>query len=405
MEIKQIKIVDLNEADYNPRKLSDRQFQKIKESIEGFGFVDPVIVNSHPDRKNIIIGGHQRCKVAAKIGIEEVPCVFVELDEGRERELNIRLNKNTGEWDFEALQDNFEIPDLIDWGFDVDDFEIKEEEGSGGEDPGAGEPPEEPQSELGTIYQLGRHRLMCGDSTSEKDVGLLMGGEKADMVFTSPPYNANTKAGDGDIFNGKKSKKLYSDGYSDNLKSNEYVDFVKKVLNICFEFTEGVIFWNVSYNANSRFEYILQITDKLEYLVDQICWKKSSTIPFKGSMMREWEPIYVFTTNKESLGLSDVVGNHWAISNTGSQAEDHKACFPIELPLKAIKMMNAHSIFEPFGGSGSTLIACEKTGRDCRMMELDPKYCDVIISRYAEMVGVDPQSIFDGKAQDGKENS
>jgi DNA modification methylase len=230
---------------------------------------------------------------------------------------------------------------------------------------------------------------MCGDSTSVDAVDKLMLGQKADLNFTSPPYNANTKVGDGDIFTSKKAKKLYAEGYSDNLKSSEYVDFASGVLNVCFSVTDGFIFWNVSYNANSRFEYIQQIVPRLPYLIEQICWKKSSTIPFKGSLMRDWEPIYLFSTHGEMLGLNEVVSNFWQISNTNSQAENHKACFPVELPEKGISIVKKKTgiVFEPFGGSGSTLIACEKTKRQARLMELDPKYCDVIVKRWQDFTG------------------
>ena len=216
-----------------------------------------------------------------------------------------------------------------------------------------------------------------------------MAGIKADMVFTSPPYNADAKAGQGDIFNKKKSVKLYADGYSDKLPSSKYIDFASSILEICFAVTDGFIFWNVSYNANSRFEYIQQITNRLPYLVEQICWKKSSTIPFKGSLMRDWEPIYLFSTNKQSIAVKEVVSNFWQVSNTGAQAENHKACFPVELPVKGISIVakNTGIVFDPFGGSGTTAIACEKTDRDARLMELDPKYCDVIVTRWQAFTG------------------
>ena len=167
------------------------------------------------------------------------------------------------------------------------------------------------------------------------------------------------------------------------------MDFAASVLEVCFAVTDGFIFWNVSYNAKSRFEYIQQISGRLPYLVEQICWKKSSTIPFKGSLMRDWEPVFLFSTNKQPVAVKEVTSNFWQISNTGAQAENHKACFPVALPEKGISIVanNTGLVFDPFGGSGSTLIACEKTGRDCRMMELDPKYCDVIIKRWQDFTG------------------
>ena len=118
MEIIERKISELIPAEYNPRKLSDKQFKDISESLRKFGFVDPIIVNMHPKRLNIIIGGHQRCKVWLKMGNDTVPCVEVDLPLERERELNIRLNRNTGEWDWDALEAEFEIDDLLDWGFE-----------------------------------------------------------------------------------------------------------------------------------------------------------------------------------------------------------------------------------------------------------------------------------------------
>jgi DNA modification methylase len=257
----------------------------------------------------------------------------------------------------EAVEDDFEVPDQI-----------------------------ETDIVLGDLFEIGEHRLLCGDSTDSDAVAKLMDGKKADMSFTSPPYNANTKAGQGDIFNKKKSVKLYDEGYSDNLDSNSYIDFVVSVLDNCFLFTDGFIFWNVSYNANSRFEYIKQINKHLDFLIEQICWKKSSTIPFKGSLMRDWEPIYVFSTNGNKLGLKKVVSNHWEVSNTGSQQENHKACFPIELPFKAIELINkCDLVFDPFTGSGTTMVASHQLKRKCYGMELDPKYCQVIIDRMKKL--------------------
>lgn len=284
--------------------------------------------------------------------------------------------------------------DLSLTGFDLDEIaSLTADEPTEGltDEDAVPEAPEQPVTVEGDVWLLGRHRLMCGDSTSIDAVEKLMDGNKADMVFTSPPYNADAKAGQGDIFNKKKSVKLYSDGYSDNLQSSEYVQFASSVLDMCFAVTDGFIFWNVNYNANSRFEYIQQIQSRLPYIVEQVCWKKSSTIPFKGSLMRDWEPIYIFSTNKQPVAVKEVTSNFWQVSNTGSQAENHKACFPVELAERGIGIVarNTGIVFEPFGGSGSTLIACEKHGRMARLMELDPKYCDVIIKRWQDFTGED----------------
>jgi len=226
-----------------------------------------------------------------------------------------------------------------------------------------------------------------------------MDGTKADVVFTSPPYNGNNKSSDGDVFNKKKSKKLYGDGYSDNLGSNDYIKFCKRVLEICFDVTDGFIFWNVNYNANSRFEYIAQIQEKIEFLIEQIAWIKTSAIPLQGTMRRAWEPIYLFSTNKESPEYDGVESNKWDISNTNSQTSDHKACFPVELPVRGINLVKPKSgvVFDPFGGSGTTLIAAEQLGRRCYMMELDPHYVDVIIDRWEKLTGKKAVLLNDGE--------
>ncbi len=405
-----MELSDLKPNPKNPRKITDKKLKALKKSMNEFGDLGGVIFNK---RSGQLIGGHQRISLlkdgeislgeSGEFGFiikdgQSFALRVVDWDESRENAANLAANKGAGEWDWDGLKDM--MKDLDEANFDLeltmfDEDEIKdllkepEVYPEGFTDPD--EIPEnvETRCKLGDLWLLGNHRLLCGDSTDVLQVERLMGGEKADMVFTSPPYNANTKTGDGDIFNKKKTKKLYADGYSDNLDSEQYIDFSKSVLEVCFMVTEGFIFWNVSYNSKSKFEYIAQIIDRLPFLVDQICWKKSSTIPFKGSLMRDWEPIYVFSTRKKSLGLKKVTSNHWEVNNTNSQQENHKACFPVELPERGIHIVESNTgiVFEPFCGSGSTLIACEKTKRECYGMELDPKYCDVIISRWEKYTG------------------
>lgn len=393
----------------NSRTHSKQQVDQVKASIVEFGMCTPIGIHN-----GSIVYGHARYDALCELGYKEIPTVDLgHMTDAQKKAYIIADNKlalNAG-WNDEMLR--LEFQDLQEMGFDLDltgfsaeeldKLMPKQVEGLTDED-AVPEVPIDPVTVPGDVWILGDHRLMCGDSTSIDAVEKLMDGQKADMVFTSPPYNADTKAGDGDIFTSKKSKKLYGDGYSDKLPSKDYVDFASSVLEICFSVTDGFIFWNVSYNAKSKNEYIKQIFNRLDYLVEQVCWKKSSTIPFKGCLMRDWEPIYIFSTNKQNLNTKNVVSNFWQISNTGAQQENHKACFPVALPEKGISLVNSNSgiVFEPFCGSGSTLVASEKNGRKCYAMELDPKYCDVIIKRWQEFTGKQAVHAETGEAFNGK---
>ena len=379
-----IQEVRLNEE--NPRYIKDHKFEKLVKSIKEFPqMLDlrPIVVN----QDMIVLGGNMRLRACREAGLTEVPIIYADnLTEEQQNEFIIKDNSSFGEWDWDILANEWDTEQLIDWGMDIPDDWAVDEVLEAEEDNYEAADDIQTDIVLGDLIEIGEHRLLCGDSTDSDQVAKLMNGERADMVFTSPPYNANTKAGQGDIFNRKKSVKLYSEGYSDNLDSSDYVDFATSVLDNCFLFTDGFIFWNVSYNANSRFEYIQQIQNHLQFLIEQICWKKSSTIPFKGSLMRDWEPIYVFSTNGNMLGLDSVSSNHWEVNNTNSQQENHKACFPVELPFKAINLKEEFKImFEPFSGSGSTMVAAHQLKRKCYGMELDPKYCQVIVDRMKKL--------------------
>lgn len=397
MEIKskEIEMVPVSELIHHPKNMnehSDDQINRLVKLIEYQGFRNPLVVQRGT---NLVVAGNGRLMAARKIGLSYVPVTYQEFDS--EAQLYAYMTSDNAIASWAHLDLSKVNTEMLDLGpdFDIDMLGIKDfvlepiEKFEALTDEDAVPEVVHPITRRGDIWLLGNHRLMCGDSTMIDDVEKLMNGKKADMVFTSPPYNANTKAGQGDIFNGKKSKKLYAEGYSDNLESNQYLDFTKTVLENCFSVTEGFIFWNVSYNANSRFEYIKQIEDRIEFLIEQICWKKTSTIPFKGSLMRDWEPIYLFSTNGKSLGLKEVVSNHWVVSNQNSQQENHKACFPVDLPRKGISIVKKTTgiVFEPFCGSGTTLIASEKEERRCFGMELDEKYCDVIIKRWMNFTG------------------
>ncbi|MFZ8934775.1 MAG: ParB N-terminal domain-containing protein, partial [Bacteriovoracaceae bacterium] len=193
MEIIKRNPKELIKADYNPRKISDKDFKQLKKSLETFQCVEPIVVNQFEGRENVIVGGHQRLKAMIDLGWSEVPTVEVYLDLDEEKELNVRLNKNTGEFDFELLTDLFDTDKLEEIGFDLDELpDITEDLAEPLTDPDeAPEPPKEPKTKLGDIYELGNHRLMCGDSTSIDAVEKLMDGEKADLLHTDPPYNVD----------------------------------------------------------------------------------------------------------------------------------------------------------------------------------------------------------------------
>lgn len=378
----------------NPR-INDNAVDAVAASIKEFGFKVPIIV----DKNNVIVAGHTRLKAAQKLGLEEVPVIVADdLTEEQIKAFRLADNKvsELADWDFSKLeaelsglemdmtQFNFDMKELskeFDKNKEVteDDFDVDAEL----------EKIEEPTVKRGQVWKLENHYLMCGDSTSKEDVEKLMNGNKADMVFTSPPYNGNNTIPEGDMFKNNVVTKLYIDGYEDNLSSEQYVEFTSKVLDLCFQYTDGFIFWNVNYNKNSRFEYIAQIIPRLPYLIELICWKKTNAIPLKRMLRRAWEPVFVFSTNKTNLEIDNVESNFWEISNNNIQFEKHKACFPVALVAKGINLVKPKTniVLEPFGGSGSTLIACEQLNRNCCIMELDPKYCDVIIKRWETLTG------------------
>jgi len=398
-EYKRIRSADLVANPLNWRQHPENQQNAMRGILEEVGIVDALLVRDRSDGTYDIIDGHLRASLMPE---DEVPCLVLDVDENEARKIlltfdplgamaeanaaNLNELLRDAEFGAEALQElvaglaeDAGLYQTAD-GFSLGEPELQEDE--------IPEPPADPITKPGDLWILGEHRLLCGDSMKAEDVERLMAGAKAGLCFTSPPYNADTAAGDGDIFNGKKSKKLYGEQYGDNLESSQYVSFARSVLALCFEHTNGFIFWNVSYNANARHEYIEQIVPWLDFLIEQVCWKKHSAIPVKGSMRRAWEPVYIFSTEKTTLGLKEVESNFWDISNTGCQADGHKACFPVALPAKGMSLVpGSQIVYEPFCGSGTTLIAAEQLNRKCYGMEISPQYCDVIVKRWELLTG------------------
>lgn len=368
-------INELKRANYNPRKkleTDDKEYQKIKKSIEEFGYVEPIIIN----KDNTIIGGHQRLTVLKDLGYEEVEVIQIDIDKTKEKALNIALNKITGEWDYSLLGDllldlDSQNYDLEITGFDLDEIEEimaplgLEEEKEVIEDDFDCTPPEEPKAKYGDIYQLGDHRLMCGDSTKEEDVSKLMNGVKADMVFTDPPYNI--------AYSGIKDKRTIE---NDKMNDEDFVDFLEKSIMKC----------DTAYVCCSwQYEHLFKkaMTNIGMAPKAMVIWNKVNPAQHLDKYFKQHEIIFYYG---KFGGEKTIRGDIWECKRQKNTV--HPTMKPIELIAMAIEdNPNKKTIYDGFGGSGSTLIACEQLNRNCYMMELDPKYVDVIINRWETFTG------------------
>ena len=375
------KVSDLIFAEYNPRELTKDQHQDLKDSITRFGFVDPLIVNTHKERKNILVGGHQRLKIAKELSYSEVPCVEIELTPEKEKELNVRLNKNTGQWDWDSLANYFDAGELLKWGFTEDELQFTEpEEVQGLTDDDDVPEVEESITKQGDLWILGEHRLLCGDATKKEDVERLMDGQKADMVFTDPPYNALKS---WKKKQGKAETRLSPTGWfqNDDMDWDEYYNFIKKSIQnvtsnsyyVCCDFR----IYPMLYNLLSELEYEIKHC---------IVWAKNVWGLGKRYRFQHEFVIYATKNNPKFIGdnsQSDV----WNIDV--DRSKEHKTPKPVELPVKAINnTINKKDLcVDMFLGSGTTLIASEKTNRKCYGLELDPHYCDVIVKRWEDYTG------------------
>ena len=391
MTIEKIKVERLLPADYNPRKdlkPGDAEYEKLKHSIEQFGYVEPVIWNKTTGR---VVGGHQRLKVLLDMGITEVECVVVEMDEEKEKALNIALNKISGEWDkdklallisdlqgtdfdvsltgFEPAEIDALFKDTLKDGVKEDDFDVDAEL----QKPTVTRP--------GDVWTLGRHRLVCGDSTKAETFDLLMAGKKANLVVTDPPYNVNYEGSAGKIKN-------------DNMADGAFYNF----LLAAFKNTEAAMADDASiyvFHADTEgLNFRRAFADAGFYLSGTCIWKKQSLVLGRSPYQWQHEPVLFgwkkkgkhqwYTGRKEST--------IWEFDKPKKNG-DHPTMKPIPLlayPIQNSSMANS-VVLDPFGGSGSTLIACEQTDRICYTIELDEKFCDVIVKRYIEQVGSDAE--------------
>lgn len=408
LNVQQIALEQLVPYARNARTHSDSQVAQIAGSIAEFGFVNPVLVGGD----NIIIAGHGRVMAAKKLGLESVPTIKLDhLTENQRRALIIADNKiaeNAG-WDEELL--SLELKNLADEDFDLDllgfdDVELDDLLASLDDDEAAAldenipEVQENPVSRTGDVWIMGEHRLLCGDSTSEADMKTLMAGELADMVFTDPPYNVNYGDTAKDKLRSKGGNKAGRKIMNDNL-GDDFEGFLTAACKNMLEFTKGAL-------------YICMSSSELDTLQSAfrnaggkwstfIIWAKNTFTLGRSDYQRQYEPIlYGWKDGNDRYwcGARDQ-GDVW-FYNKPHKNDLHPTMKPVDLVVRGIKNSSKtlDIVLDPFGGSGSTLIAAEHTGRQARLIELDPKYVDVIVRRWQEMTGL--QATLSGTDQEFK---
>ena len=369
MEIKYLETNKILPYINNPRK--NLNADKVASSIKEFGFQQPIVV----DKEMIIIVGHTRHQAAKLLGLEKVPVLVADLPPLKAKAYRIadnRLNEDS-EWDMGLL--NIEFTDLLDNNFEMENlgFDDKElerlivgDEKGLTDDDEVPELPKEPKAKLGDIYQLGEHRLMCGDSTNIQQVENLINNKKIEMLFTDPPYNV--------AFNGRSGK--FDVIKNDNLSKNNFKDFINEFVN-----TFKILNINTYYICcNWAFYGILQ-----ELLNPKTCivWAKNVFGLGKGYRHQHEFILFDGFIDASITNESDL----WEIKKDSKYK--HPTQKPVALSERAIKnsTKQGNAVLDLFGGSGSTLLACEKTNRMCYVMELDPKYVDVIIKRWEDYTG------------------
>jgi DNA modification methylase len=371
----------------NARTHSDEQIKKIQASLREFGFVNPVLI----DKNYGIIAGHGRVEAAKREGIEKVPCVWVDhLTEAQKKAYILadnRLAEDAG-WDMELLSIELEELKELDFdigltGFGADELSdiFGEEELEAVEDDYEVELPEEPKTKLGDIYQLGRHRLMCGDSTDKATVEKLMNGVKADMVFTDPPYRMEAQGGSNQWV-GRQAAKL-----GESIK--ELCDFdPTEFLNRLKELFENNMNAYVFCNKDLVPDYLNWGIEN-NYSFNILFWKKPNALPLGGQHRPDTEYLLFFRKNAIWNNGLENVSYSKCLEFSRDHSTDHPTMKPLGLIGNELKISSNENslIVDLFGGSGSTMMACEQLNRTCYMMELDPKYCDVIIDRWEALTG------------------
>lgn len=420
--IEQRKTKELSTNEYNPRKMSKKQHEELCESIKQFGNVVPVVINIG-SRNNILIGGAQRLKVYKELKIEELSCVVPsrELTLEEEQELNLRLNKNQGEWSYDLLKE-FNLNILLDVGFDdselqniFDDVEVLDDDFN--IEKAVKETPEA-KVKLGEIWQLGSHKLLVGDSTNKELVSELMKNEQADIIYLDPPYNIGV-----DYSKGISSTNNYGGSFSskdDSKSPKDYKVFLDKVLENALHFVKPnahLFFWCDSFYIGA----IQSLYSERNIENKRVCmWIKNNHNPtHKIAFNKVYEPCVYGIIGKPYInegmqGVNEILnqeltnGNQlhdeisemidlWIVKRDSVQSYQHPTQKPVTLNERPFKRCSApgHTVFSGFGGSGSDLIACEQLQRKWRGVEIDPVFATIIIERWEKFTNQKAERIYE----------
>ena len=386
MEIKELPLKELKPAAYNPRKKlkkGDKEYEKIKQSLLKFGYVDPILVNEDLT----VIGGHQRLTVLKDLDYETAKCVIVKLSKEDEKALNIALNKITGQWDEALLADllldlqesdfnldltGFEPPEIDDILSNVHDKELSEDEFDVEE-----ELKKPTLSRHGDIWQLGKHRVICGDSTKAETYKQLLNDRKANLVVTDPPYNVDVEETAGKILN-------------DNMSDGDFYQFLLSMFTQVENHMEDDASIYVFHADTEGLNFRKAFKEAGFYLSGCCIWKKNSLVLGRSPYQWQHEPcLYGWKKKGKHQWFSDRKQTTIWEYDRPKSSRDHPTMKPVQLMAYPIQnsSMRGTIVLDPFLGSGSTLIAADQTGRVCYGIELDEKFVDVIVKRYIEVTG------------------
>jgi len=384
--MKQVKRSKIKENPNNPRIIKDHKYYLLVKSLQEF----PEMLKLRPivvDEDMMVLGGNKRLKASKDAGLKEVWIEIAEgLTEAQKKEFVIKDNTNYGEWDWDILANKWDSVQLIEWGVDVweNQDDIKAEPIAGLTDDDDVPEAEESICKAGDIWGLGNHRLLCGDATKKEDVERLMGGEKADMVFTDIPYGIDYSGGRSQTVARKSYGKIEGD------KDKDISCFVKLVSDYGYKRDSYICVSPVNLKP------VFEVIDKYDAC---IVWKKNT--PGLGyQWVRRYCEFIVFSSNRKKAKHDNSEFDYWDISTDIKTEYKHGTQKPVALPTRAIEFSSVVNdlVVDYFLGSGSTLIACEKTNRKCYGMEIDPHYCDVIVKRWEEFTGNKAEKL-DGKTE------